>query len=215
MAALGGLILEFSDHRPRLTTLTEINDALIAYGTRVWPLDLSGLSDDVRRLLAQPRLTEAETEFLKAQFQLPRPGLLAMIAEAGREPHIPDGGAMTTYVSNHGYAYPQFYIAETGVDYSRFDRFHVNTADDGVGVDEVGQLLSGGGVRILQRRAGSEVATLHLDCPSEGHGWILTYDGGSAHIGSLSGVRPGTKLLMQVIGPERWVMRYEDAEHGR
>jgi len=102
MAALGGLILEFSDHRPRLTTLTEINDALIAYGTRVWPLDLSGLSDDVRRLLAQPRLTEAETEFLKAQFQLPRPGLLAMIAEAGREPHIPDGGAMTTYVSNHG-----------------------------------------------------------------------------------------------------------------
>jgi hypothetical protein len=38
----------------------------------------------------------------------------------------------------------------------------------------------------------------------------VTYDGGASHIGSLSAARPGTKFLMQAIGPERWVMRYED-----
>ena len=38
----------------------------------------------------------------------------------------------------------------------------------------------------------------------------MTYEGGSSHIGSLSAARPGTKFLMQVIGPERWLMRYDD-----
>jgi hypothetical protein len=210
MAPPNGLLLQFSDSRPPLTALVEINNALAAYGSRVWPLDLGGAPDDIRRLLAQPRLTESETERLKRRFRLPRSRLLELIAEAGREPHLRDGGAMETYVANHGYAYPQLYVAEAGVDYSRFDHFNVNTADDGAGVDEIGQLLSGGGVRILQRRPGFGVATLHLDCPSDQHGWIVTYDGGSPHIGNLGAARPGTKLLMQVIGPERWAMRYED-----
>ena len=72
---------------------------------------------------------------------------------------------MTPYVENQGYSYPQLYLAKAGVDYSRFDRFHINTADDGTGVDEIGQLFYGGGIRILQRRPGLGVASLHLACP--------------------------------------------------
>jgi len=131
-------------------------------------------------------LTEAEAERVKAQFLLPRQRLLEIIAESGRAPHVPGGGALASWVENHGYAYPQLYLAEIGVDYTRFDRFHVNTADDGTGVDEIGQLLSGGGVRIIQRRPDHAVSTLHLACPSDDCGWIVTYDGGSSHIGSLS-----------------------------
>jgi hypothetical protein len=122
---------------------------------------------------------------------------------------------MTPFVENHGYNYPQLYLVETGSDYTRFDCFHVNTADDGTGVDEIGQLLSGGGIRIIQRRPDQGVASLHLACPSENCGWIVTYNGGSPHIGSLSAARPGTKFLMQVIGPERWVMRYDETEGHR
>jgi hypothetical protein len=215
MADAAGLRLEFSDARPAATTLAAVNAGLATYGARVWPLDLSGVPAAVRGLLAQPRLGPAEADRVKAQFLLPRERLLQIIAEAGRAPHVPGGGAMAPFVANQGYAYPQLYLVEAGVDYTRFDRFHVNTADDGIGVDEIGQLLHGGGVWIVQRRSGLGVASLRLDCPSEDHGWIVTYDGGSSHIGSLSAALPGTKFLMQVIGPQRWVLCYdEDDEQG-
>lgn len=204
------LLLEFSDGRTAATGLDEVNAGLVAYGARIWPLDLARLPADIRLLLIQPHLTQAEADRLKAHFLLPRERLLQIIAGAGRAPHVPGGGSMTPFVENHGYAYPQLYLAEAGVDYTRFDRFHINTADDGTGVDEIGQLLHGGGIRIVQRRPGLGIAHLHLSCPSADQGWIVTYDGGASHIGSISAASPGTKFLMQVIGPERWNMRYED-----
>ncbi len=196
-------------------SLDAVNAGLAPYGARVRPLDLADLPEDVRRLLTQPNLTESEAERIKAQFLLSRERLLQLIAEAGRAPHVAGGGSMTPYVENQGYAYPQLYLAEAGVDYGRFDRFHVNTADDGTGVDEIGQLLYGGGIRILQRRPGLGVTSLHLACPSADHGWIVTYDGGSSHIGSLSAASPGTKFLMQVIGSERWSLRYDNNDGER
>jgi hypothetical protein len=208
--SVGGLVLEFSDGRPPVGDLSKVNTGLASYGCRVSPLDLAGVPGEIRRLLAEPRLTGEEADCVKRQFLLPRNRLLQIVADAGREPHVPGGGSIAPFVENHGYAYPQLYLAEAGVDYSRFDRFHINTADDGTGVDEIGQLLSGGGVRILQRRPGGGIATLHLACPSPDRGWIVTYDGSSSHIGSLSAARPGTKFLMQIIGPKRWVMRYDD-----
>lgn len=206
----GGLVLEFADGRPPVGTLCEVNAGLAPYGSWVSPLPLAGAPGEIRRLLAQRHLTDAEADRVKRQFLLPRQRLLQIIADAGRAPHVAGGGSIAPFVENHGYAYPQLYLTEAGVDYGRFDRFHVNVADDGTGVDEIGQLLSGGGIRILQRRPGCGIASLRLACPSPDHGWIVTYDGGSSHIGSLSAARPGTKFLMQVIGPERWVMRYDD-----
>lgn len=206
-----GLVLEFADGRSTATSLDAVNASLAPFGARVWALNLNSVPQDVRRLLAQPSLTESEAERIKTQFLLPRERLLQLIAEAGRAPHVAGGGSMTPFVENQGYAYPQLYLAEAGVDYSRFDRFHVNTADNGTGVDEIGQLLCGGGIRVLQRRPGLGMATLHLACPSPDHGWIVTYDGGASHIGSLSAASPGSKFLMQVIGPERWSLRYEPA----
>jgi hypothetical protein len=149
-------------------------------------------------------------ERLKARFLLPRQRLLEIIAGAGRTPHVPGGGALTTGVSTHGYSYPQLWVVQGDMDYSRFDRLHVNVSDDGIGVDEVLQVLSGGGVVIHQRRLGGEILTLCLDYPGEDAGWLLTYDGGNPHIGSLSGATPGTKVLAQVIGPVRWGIRYVD-----
>ena len=177
---------------------------------RVWPLNLAGAPADVRSLLAQPSLSNEEGLRIKDHFLLPRERLLDIIASAGRTPHLPGGGSVTPFVENQGYAYPQLYLVDHQTDYPRFDRFHVNTADNGVGVDEIGQLLHGGGIRILQRRPGLGVATLYLACPSADLGWILTYDGGAAHIGSLSMASTGAKFLMQLIGPEGWRLRYDD-----
>ena len=106
------------------------------FGARISSLATGDPPVDIRQLLAQTTLTPAEVEKLKAHFQLPRERLLEVIAEAGREPQVAGGGALTTHVSPHNSYYPQLDIAEAGVDYSRFERFHVNAAEDGTGVDE-------------------------------------------------------------------------------
>lgn len=206
---VGGLRLELPQGREPMTGLEEINDALAAFGSRVWPLHYGSVPEEIRRLLAKPTLTEAETGAVMQRFLLTRERLLELIAEAGRKPHVPGGGEMSTFVINHNYAYPQLYVVEPGVDYSRFDRFHVNTSDDGTGVDEVIQVLSGGGFTVFARLPEQDVVTLHVST-TERNGWIVSYDGGLPHIGSVSRSTPGTKVLVQVIGPARWVMRYED-----
>ena len=203
-----GLRLERGDSSA-LAEIGAVNAALARFGARVWPLDLGAVAADIRALLARPTLTAAESARIEETMLLPRTALLEKLAEAGRTPHVPGGGALETEVANHGYAYPQLFVVEAGADYSRFDRFHVNVAEDGTAVDEVMQLLSGGGVRILQRLPGAGAATLTLDCPSPDRGWTVAYDGGVSHIGSMSAAAPGTKTLMQVFGPARWTMRYD------
>jgi hypothetical protein len=204
------LRLEFADGRPPRAAVPDINAALAAVGAGAWPLDLGPAPAEIRRLLHRPALTEAEAARVREHFLLPRPRLLEVIAAAGRAPHVAGGGALTTAVSSHGYSYPQLWVVQGEVDYTRFDRFHVNTADDGTGVDEVLQVLSGRGVVIRLRRPGGGDLTLRLDCPPPDAGWLVTYDGGQPHVGSLSGATPGTKVMVQAIGPARWAVRYGD-----
>lgn len=207
-----GIRLEFSDKRLALYELPEINRNIKQVGWGVWPLDLSQTAADIKQLLREPTLTTEEAERVKSSFLLPREKLLEIIQRSGREPHVPGGGELTTTVTNLGYTYPQLYMVENGVDYSRFDRIHVNTADDGTAVDEVVQLLSGSGLVIHHRSPDGLILTLRLACSGDEAGWLITYTGGNPHIGSLSGGSPGMKMLVQVIGPAKWVMRYEDEQ---
>ncbi len=208
-APANGLRLVYPDGRT-ITGLDAIDADLRAVGARVWPLDHSNLSDELQGLIAQDTLTDAENARLMEALLLPRERLLEIVEAAGRAAQVPGGGEMVTTVVNHGYDYPQLYLVEPGVDYSRFDRYHVNVADDGTGVDEVMQVLSGSGTVLLQHLPGHDGAvTLHMDCPENG-GWMVTYDGAYPHIGSISGATPGSKILMQVIGPREWKMVYED-----
>lgn len=205
-----GVRLEFSSGRPSITNLAEINQALGHIGAHIWPLELRGTPVAIQQLLDQPTLNDAEVAAVQEHFLLSRERLLGIIAEASRTAQVPGGGEMSTFDATNGVAYPQLYIVEAGVDYTRFDRFHTNSSNDGPGVDEVMQVLSGGGVRVLQHLPEEGVITLQVDCVADEHGWIVTYDGGYPHIGSISGGRPGTKVLVQVIGPARWEMRYEN-----
>jgi hypothetical protein len=205
-----GVRLEFSNGSPAITDVEDINRVLATHGSRIWPIDLRGVPEHVRQLLQQPTLNDAESAQVREHFLLSRERLLDIIREAGRTPQVPGGGSMSTLDSTHGILYPQLYIAEPGVDYSRFDRFHVNISDDGTGVDEVGQVLSGGGMRILQQLPDVGLVTLHIDCIEGETGWIVTYGGAHPHIGSFSRARTGTKALVQVIGPAKWEMKYMD-----
>jgi len=202
--------LEFSSGRPAVTDLSEINHVLTPFGSRIWPLDLRGPPIAVRQLLKQVVLTSSESARVLEYFLLSRERLLEIIEEAGRTPQVPGGGKMSTIDLTHDITYPQLYVVEPGVDYSRFDRFHVNKSSTGTGVDEVMQVLSGGGVKLLQHLPEEGLVTLKVNCFEESSGWTVTYGGAYPHIGSISGGQPGTKVLMQVIGPAQWEMKYEE-----
>jgi hypothetical protein len=177
--------LTLPGHETPVTSLAEINEALSEVGAKLWPLDLGQASGETQRLLE-------------------------IVSAAGRMPQIPGGGELTTLDKTHEITYPQLYQVEAGVDYRRFDRFHVNLSDDGAAVDEVMQVLSGVGIRFNQHLPRGGDLVLELGCPDPASGWILTYDGAIPHVGSISGCSAGSKILMQVIGPGRWVMRYDD-----
>lgn len=202
-----GVRLDLPGGGTPLAALADVNAALAPVGARLSPLGLAGVPADLRQLLKRTSLTEAEAKRLETHFLLPRTRLLELIKAAGRKPQVCCGGALATQHAPDGATYPRLYRVERGIDHSRFDRFHVNVADDGTGVDEVMQILAGSGVRFLQRAPGGGVLALQLDCPEDA-GWILTYRGACPHIGSISGASAGTKVLMQIIGPARWVMRY-------
>src|SRR5262245_60007979 len=203
-----GLRLDVSGSPAVVSGLSDVNRELAVAKSKVWPLDLRSTPAGIRRLLDGPVLEAAETSRVMDHFLLPRERLLEVIAEAGRAPNVPGGGALSTQVDSHGYSYPQLWLVQGGTDYTRFDRFHVNTADDGTGVDEVMQVLSGADIVIRHRLPYGKILTLQVDCPSDDAGWLVTYDGGRPHIGSLSSARAGTKVLVQAIGPPRWSVRY-------
>jgi hypothetical protein len=205
-----GIRLEFAGGRPPVTDLTRINQTLHPVGFRAWPFSMSEVPDNIRQLLAQPTLDATQASLVEQHFLPSREWLLEIIKDAGRTPQVPGGGELSTLDTGNDVAYPQLFVIGPGTDYTRFDQFHVNATDAGNGLDEVMQILSGGGIRVLQHLPDGELFTVFIDT-ADGHGWIVTYDGGRPHIGSFSSARPGTKLLMQAIGPSRWHVTYVDA----
>lgn len=207
LLAGGGVRLDLSAEGRTVTGAAAANVALAAFGTRLWPIDLTVAPDGVRRLLRRPELTAAEAARVRDAFLLPRTRLLEMIAAAGRTPTVPGGGELSTLDVANGAVYPQLYVVEPDVDYGRFDRLHENKADDGTSIDEIMSILSGGGVRLVQRLPDGTGSTLHLSCVGDDSGWLVSY-GGHAHIGSFTGAEPGTKVLVQATGPARWQARH-------
>lgn len=202
--------MEYSDGRTPPDTVDAINDAIGDVGGYVEQLAVDGPSE-IELLLAQTTLSPDELEQLRDHFLMSRERLLEVIALAGREPQVEGGGAMSTHVVSHDYDYPQLYVAAADIDYTRFDRFHVNTSDAGASVDEVIQILSGTGITTHLRKPDGVVMTLHFDCSAD-RGWLLTYDGAAPHITSMSTATPGTKALVQVIGTPEWSINYLDDE---
>ncbi len=187
----------------------EAQARLLRHGVGLWPYDLSGLPAELQAIRLAERPTEAQLQTLKSALLFDRATLLKHIRASGRVENVPGGGALESQVENHGYGYPQLFICEVGIDYSRFDTYHVNVAEDGTEVDEVIQILSGSGLKVFHRVEEGEIK-FTLACPDPNQGWILTYSGGHPHMASLATAAVGTKALVQVIGPPTWTMRNVD-----
>jgi hypothetical protein len=203
-----GIRLERESKQGGLFSLEEINAILAQIGTRIWAQDWSGLSDDLKDFMADPDPSPERIAEVMPRFLLPRKRLLDIIAQAGRQPHVPGGGELTTLDETHGVTYPQLYVARAGVDFSRFDRMHVNIGTDDTPVDNVAQLLCGSGMVLHHLLPSGERVKVSLACPSPEAGWLLTVDCALPFFGSLSAAPVGTKALSQVIGSARWKMVY-------
>lgn len=210
MTRQSGIRLE-SDSGTMADTFEDVNAELADDGIRAWPRDLSDLPADILGLLALPNLTDAEVERIKPHVLLPRLGLLEAIARAGRQPNVPGGGALESYCIETETDYPQLHVIDSAADYSGFFPLHVNVGEDGVGADEVGQVLWGANMQYRFRRVSGAIVTLSLSCPNPAWGWLFTFNGGAPHGGILRDTAPGTKVLVQAVGPARFHMRYLDA----
>jgi hypothetical protein len=209
--ASGDVRLVFASGRSTLTAPEAINDTLRPIGFGVWPLDVGAAPSDIGELLTRPTLSDDQNAAVREHFLLSRERLLEIIRDAGREPQVAGGGEMTTFDATNGVTYPQLYQIDADTDYTRFDHFHVNATSEGTGLDEVMQVLDGGGIKVLQHLPDEGLFTVSIDCVAGETGWIVTYDGGRPHIGSFSEAPPGTKVLVQAIGPPRWEVHYVDA----
>ncbi len=199
-----------TDDGQLLTDLRAINDFLDRHHSKVWALDLSDLPRDVRTALDTDKMSDQQVESVMRHFLLPRERLLELIAECGRAPQVPGGGALRTHVLPHDYDYPQLFEIQAGDHITTYDVFHSNHADDGTGVDEVVQMLRGQGLLMRHRLPGGAEWSLRMSCPGPEQGWVSTYEGRHPHIGSPAEATAGSKFLVQVIGPPVWTMEYVD-----
>ncbi len=181
-----------------------VNGAL--EGTGIWlaPLPLDGVPADIKDLLAKPALTAEENTRVKEHFLLSREKCLVAIAAAGREPQVPGGGSMAAYCDTTQVQYPQLWVVAAEIDFSGFYPFHVNQTDDGTGTDEIGQMLSGRLMRYRYPVLGGVVLT--MSCLPQ-LGWLFSFSGVQPHGGILDETEVGSKILVQVLGPERFQAR--------
>lgn len=205
--------LSFSDNRQSVTDLTVINDTLKTVGAHLGRVALSSQALPVLKLSTTLKLNEEQKSTLLKIFSLTQKDLLDQINIAGRKPVIPGGGNLST--GEVGVApYPKIYDmkAMSHQDHiyvqNKFGKLHVNSADNGEGVDEVMTLVSGGPWTWYFLLKDNVVAKLALSrVQPDGSAWRLSYPGLTPH-GAYMDAEDGI-CIAHIIGPKTWVMRYD------
>lgn len=207
-----GVSLRFSDGRASLGDLAAINEVLGTVGVHLSQIDLPQAAHPILAASDEAPLTDAQKAKLLEIFKLSRQEVLEQVRIAGRAPVLPDGGSMSSGESGVP-PYPKVYdlssMKQEDRIYARdkFARLHVNSTDEGVGVDEVMTLVAGGPWTWYFLLKDNVVVELQMSrVESKGKGWRLSYPGLTPHGGHFhahSGV-----CIAYITGPERWTMRY-------
>ena len=205
--------LQFSDGRPNAVGLEEVNAALRSVGVRASTVSIPDAAKPILKASQSRTVTEAEQEELIKLFSLNRAELLEQIELAGRVPETPRGGLLSTH--QPGVApYPKVYDMLAIPDEHRagilegFGRFHVNMAENGVGVDEVMTVVSGGPFTWMFVLPEGIVVRLTVGPTSEETAIRLSYPGMGIHAGYMD-AKQGL-IVAYAHGPEEFVVRYDE-----
>lgn len=208
-----GALLKFSDGRPSLSDLVAINEVLETAGVRLSRVDLPMAARPLLQASASGRLSDEDKERLLDLFSLTREEILAAARAAGREPVVPGGGSLSS--GEVGVPpYPKIYDLRSMRPDDRlqardkFARLHVNSTEEGVGVDEVMTLVAGGPWTWYFLVDSDGVVELEMSrVDPEGPGWRLSYPGLTPHGGHFHAV--DGLCVAYITGPAVWQMRYE------
>jgi hypothetical protein len=207
------VLLRFSDGRASLSDLAAINEVLGTVGVHLSHIELPEAARPLIEASARAPLSDTEKGKILELFELSRRDVLDQVHMAGRVPVLPEGGSMRSGESGVP-PYPKVYdlmsmtLQHRHFARDKFGRLHVNSSDEGVGVDEVMSLVAGGPWTwyfLLQDGVVVELQMSRVE--STGRGWRLSYPGLTPHGGHFhaeSGL-----CVAYITGPEVWNMRYE------
>ena len=217
LAQESGLRLSYSDGRPDTVGVENVNAVLRTVGVRVGTVSLPKEAVPILKVSHTRALNAEESKKLLSIFSLHRGQLLDEIAKAGREPAMPPafrGGYLS--ISEEGVApYPKVYdLKSLSPEVSvflqkKFGKLHVNSAESGLGIDEVMTIVSGGPWTWFFALKDDVVGKLTLGYVRlDGTGWRISYPGLVPHGGYLD-AEYGL-VVAHAHGPKKFVMRYEE-----
>ena len=210
----GSIKLSYSDGKPATTGLEAINNVLRTVGVRVHQVTLPEAAKQILKASERRAINEEEAARLISIFSLHRGDLLEEIEKAGRRPEAHRGGYLST--SEVGVApYPKVYdmkaLTPEVVAYLqvKFGKLHVNSDENGMGIDEVMTIVSGGPWTWFFLLPDNVIGKLTLGHVGlNGLGWRISYPGLVPHGGFLD---PEHGLVVAYAhGPKNFVMRYQE-----
>jgi len=214
MSTEGQLTLSYSDDRAPTQGVEKVNEVLKTIGVRVSTVSLPEEAKPILEISKKRTITKEESEKLISLFSMHRGDLLDQIEKAGRLPEAHRGGFLST--SELGVApYPKVYDMKAMTPevmhflQEKFGRLHVNSSEDGVGIDEVMTIVSGGPWTwffVLPDNVIGKLTLSHV--PLDGDAWRISYPGLVPHGGFLDA--PYGLVVAYAHGPKNFVMRYEE-----
>jgi len=206
--------LKFSDGRSSIAGIESVNAVLRSVGVRASTVAIPGQAKPIlKQSLIRP-ITEAEQTELIELFNLNRADLLEQIKLAGRTPEMHRGGYLGTREGDSA-PYPKVYDMKALAPdvhtwvLNRYGRLHVNSADNGAGIDEVMTVVSGGPFTWMFVLPNGVVARLTVEEIAEsGPAVRLSYPGMGMHAGWME---PKQGLIVAFAhGPESFTIRFDE-----
>ena len=210
----GEINISYSNGKPDTTNLDDINTVLYSVGVHVSVLPLPEESLPLLKTSQARALNSDEATELISVFSMDREDLLEQINNAGRNPTVSQGGFLTTSevdVSPYPKVYDMKAMTPETIVYlqEKFGKLHVNSADDGTGIDEVMTIVSGGPWTwffVLPENVIGKLTLGNVDL--DGQAWRISYPGLVPHGGFLDA--DYGLIVAYAHGPENFVMRYEE-----
>jgi hypothetical protein len=209
----GKITLSYSNKSLTTKGLDNVNKVLSSIGVRVSSLQLPEAAFPILEASYSRAITPEESSQLLSIFALHRGQLLDKIQKAGRIPEVHRGGFLSISEVG-GSPYPKVYdlmtLTPEMTSYSneKYGKLHVNSADNGAGIDELATILSGGPWTWFFLLPDGVIGKLALSqIELNDPGWRISYPGLVPHGGFLN-AKSGLAVAY-AHGPKNFVMRYE------
>ena len=206
--------LQFSDGRSDVEGIDSVNAVLRSVGVRASTVSIPEEAKPILKASLIDAINEEDQNKLLSIFSLNRAELLEQIHLAGRTPEVHRGGYLGTREGDTA-PYPKVYDMKAMTSemrtwaLNRYGRLHVNTSDNGAGIDEVMTVVSGGAFTWMFVLSDGVLARLTVhEINPEGPAVRLSYPGFGMHAGYMD---PHQGVIVAYAhGPESFTIRFDE-----